>query len=168
MLGVGPARQRGRAHAVPALHVRRRAAARVARDAAARLAGLRVEGDGDVGLRGRGEVDGVGVGDLAARDGDGGGAVVEGEGFEGGGVDAGHAGLVALRERDGGRGDGQVAGAEGVADLEAEALCAEGDVEGLAEGGVAEDAAAAVLWVGRGLEESFFLCLFLFERLWDL
>jgi hypothetical protein len=140
----------------------------VARDAAARLARLRVQGHGDVGLGGGGEVDGVGVGDLPARDGDGGGAVVEGQGLEGGGVDAGDAGFATLWQGDRGCCDGQVAGAEGVADLDAEALRAEGEVQGLPEGGVAEDAAAAVLfgWSIRGV-------LFLFlggslGRLWNL
>lgn len=123
----------------------------MARDAAARLARLGVQGHGDVGLRRGGEVDGVGVGDLAARDGDRGGAVVEGERFERGGVDAGYAGFATLWQRDGGRCDGQVTGAEGVADLEAEAGRAEGEVQGLAEGGVAEDGAAAVL-LGGGWE----------------
>jgi hypothetical protein len=81
---------------------------------------------------------------LPARDGDAGGAVVEGQGFEGGRVDACHAGLAAGGEGDGGGCDGEVAAAEGVADLEAEALGADGEVQRLPEGGVLEDAAASL------------------------
>ena len=54
----------------------------MAGDAAAALAGLEVKGDGDVGLPGDAEVDRVGVGYLAARDGDAfAGAIFEGEGL---------------------------------------------------------------------------------------
>lgn len=45
-------------------------------------------------------------------------------------------------------GNGQVAAAEGVADLDAETLGADGEVEGLAECGVFEDAASACLYWG--------------------
>lgn len=102
VLGVGCGGGEGRcADAVAGLHVRGRAAAGVAGDAGPGLAWLGVEGDGDVGLRGHGEVDRVGVGDLAARDGDGGGAVVEGQGFERRGVDTDYSGLAARGEGDG-------------------------------------------------------------------
>lgn len=105
---------------------------------------LGVEGDGDVGLGADGKLDWVRVRYLAAGDDDGGGAVAEGEGFECCGVDAGYSGFVSGGEGDRGGGDGEVAAAEGVADLDAESLGADGEVEGLSDGGIAEDASVGL------------------------
>ena len=88
------------------------------------------------------EVDGVGVGHLAAWDGDIRGAVLEGEWLDRGGVDSGYAGFSAGGKGNGGCCDGEVAAAKGVADLDAETFGPDGEVEGLAEGGVFEDASA--------------------------
>lgn len=88
------------------------------------------------------EVDWVGVGDLASWDGDVCGAILKGERFQGGGVDPGYAGFSACGEGNGGCDDGELAAAEGVADLHAETLGADREVESLSEGGVFEDTSA--------------------------
>ena len=98
VLGVGPPGERRCADVVAGLHVRRRPAARVTHDAVAGLARLRVQRDGDVGLRVDFKVDWVCVGDLAARDGDGCGPVSEGQGLECGRVNAGYPGFAACWE----------------------------------------------------------------------
>jgi len=119
-----PARHRRRVDVVPGLHPARGAAARVAGDAVSALAFLEVQRQGDVGLRLDAEGHGVRVGDGAGGDGDGAGAVVEGQPEEGSG-DGGGAGFVAGGEGEGGGGDGEGGGAEGVGELDTEALGAD-------------------------------------------
>lgn len=131
VLGVGT-RNRGRVDVVASLHVRRRPAPRVARDAVAGLTGLRVQGNGNVGLRVNFEVDGIRVNHLAARNGDGCCAVVESQGLDRCRVDASHTGLAARGEGNRGGCDGQVAAAEGIADLNSQTLSTDGQVQCLA------------------------------------
>lgn len=112
---------------------------RVVGDVVVWLVLLGVEGDGDVGLGVDGKFDWVCVCYLVVGDDDGGGVVVEGEGFECCGVDVGYFGFVFGGEGDGGGGDGEVVVVEGVVDLDVEFFGVDGEVEGLFDGGIVED-----------------------------
>ena len=130
---------------VSRLHPRGGAATGVAGDAAPGLAGLRVQGDGNVGLGSDFKVNGVRVNDLSSGNLDGFLPVVESKGFDGGDVDSGYAGLTAGRETNRRRRNGQVAAAKGIADLDTDAVGANGHVEGLSEGCVLEYTTAGLV-----------------------
>ena len=130
---------------VSRLHPRGGAATGVAGDAAPGLAGLRVQGDGNVGLGSDFKVNGVRVNDLSSGNLDGFLPIVESKGFDGGDVDSGYAGLTAGRETNRRRRNGQVAAAKGIADLDTDAVGANGHVEGLSEGCVLEYTTAGLV-----------------------
>jgi hypothetical protein len=62
-------------------------------------------------------------------------------------LDAGDAGRAVGRKADASSSDGEVGAAEGVGECDAQGWGADGDVEGLAEGGVFEDGAGGLVVV---------------------
>ncbi len=110
-----------------------------------RLLGGEEEADGEVGEGREGEGGGVADGGGAGGDGDG-GAAAEGEDVGGGEGDVACGG----GEGDVGGGDGEGFGAELVGELDADERAAEGEMDGLAEGGVGAEQGGVVGAIGIG------------------
>ena len=104
-----------------------------------------VEADGHVGEGGKLEVDGIADDEGSGRDGDG-GTSAEAEGVGGGQGDV----AVACAEGDVGLADGEGIEAELVGEDDAYDGAAEGDVDDLAEGGVAGEELAFGVGCGHG------------------
>jgi len=133
------------ADTIAGLHMRRGPAARVASNAATRLALLEIQRHSNIRLGGDFEVNRIRISNLTTWDRDRWRTIVERQLLQRRRVNPGHAGPSTSWQSNGRCCNRQITATKGVADLQADPLRIKSHVEGLAEGGITEDRTTSVL-----------------------